>query len=315
MLMRPRRFLILSLGIVGLYLVACLQDDAATRKKSEVHPGDCRCGALLLTRYTSLGELKDAVDIRYAEDRKSVMLRHACGSSAVTSILRTGITEKDFNRARDGGVWDKARILWLSPFALLHRRDLVRIEILGRRRPNMFGEGDAAFYDIAKAMVDHILPEDTFRLSSRDLSEKGYLNTFNHVMAQAFMTTLYGERVADFVADVHERNTLPALMTGQFTEAQLADLDDGPVDNYLDMINNEWGQALGKALGAEYKIDRKTIWTPGLTVHYLNAIQQYHSWVFGIGFAPFRPHDPLVVRFAAKINQVNANVDRLQRMY
>jgi len=166
------------------------------------------------------------------------------------------------------------------------------------------GSVDVAFYDLAETMVGQISDDDWLNMSCEDISEKGYLNTFNHITAQAFMTSIFSERLADFIADVHELYNMPALINGNFTEEQLADFENGPVDNYLDMINNEWGQELGKVLGEKYGIDRHTVWTPQLLKDYLNDIQQYHSWAFQIGFRPFRTTDNVVIQFAAKINTV-----------
>ena len=87
-------------------------------------------------------------------------------------------------------------------------------------------------------MANQISDEDYLNLSCEELSEKGYLNTFNHITAQAFMTSIFSERLADFIADVHELYNMPELITGDFTEQQLADFENGPVDNYVDMINN-----------------------------------------------------------------------------
>jgi len=143
-------------------------------------------------------------------------------------------------------------------------------------------------------------------MPAEDLSEKGYLNTFNHVTAQAFMTSIFSEELADFIADVHERHNLPELISGNFSEAQLTDLDNGPVDNYIDLINNEWGQELGKSLREKYNISTKTRWTPELLAAYLNDIQRYYSWTFQIGFRPFKPADEMVKHFTNKINKVLA---------
>jgi hypothetical protein len=179
----------------------------------------------------------------------------------------------------------------------------------------MFGEGDIAFFDIALAMRARICAADTIQMTKRDLSEKGYVNTFNHVMAQCMMTTLFSERIADFVADVHERDRLPGLISGEFTPDQWADVDEGPVDNYVDMINNEWGQELGKRLRRQFDLSTDTHWTPDLLSNYLNAILFYHAWAFQIGFTPFRPEDELVVKFARKINAVRTDLGRLEAYY
>jgi len=282
-------------------------------------------GALLLTNFKSLAELKAMVQITYFEDmpgstfsmrrKPQVCLTYSSRGGEVISILKSGISESDFLRARDGHLWDRVLLVLNCPYSLMHRSDLGSIEILGRRRYQMFGEGDVAFYDLAEKMVYNITDDDSMIMTPEDLSEKGYLNTFNHVVAQAFMTSVFSETVADFVADVHERFHMPELITGSFTEDQLMDIEDGPVDNYIDMINNEWGQELGKLLRKKYTISRLTHWTPELLANYLNDIQSYHSWVFQIGFKPFRASDEIAIRYANKINRVIENVSELRKYY
>lgn len=269
--------------------------------------------ALLLTRFNSLAAFKEVVDITYAStvdsnitdsSRQWVQLIHHSGGRTVISVLKSGVSQADFMRARKGTLWEKIRLGMKCPFAYRNRKSLAAIESLGRRRPWDFGKGDVAFYDLAENMVHHLRAEDTIAMSADDLSEKGYLNTFNHITAQAFMTSAFDETTADFVADVHELFNMPSLVSGHFTDAQLTDLKDGPVDNYIDMVNNEWGQELGKELGAKYKINRHTFWTPELLAAYLNDIQTYYSWAFQIGFLPFKTSDEMVIRFADKINKV-----------
>ncbi len=272
-------------------------------------------GALLLTRFTSLEDFREVVLVRYAEDLSGasgksnkvpqVHLTYTSGGRELTSILKSGISQADFNRVRNSTLWNKMLLGLRCPYALFHRRDLKAVEHLGRRRPTLFGKGDVAFYDLAEAMVSHIRDEDRLDMSCEDLAEKGYLNTFNHIAAQAFMTSIFSERLADFVADVHELYNMPELITGKFTEAQLADFVNGPVDNYVDMINNEWGQELGNGLREKYRISTETHWTPQLLANVLNDIQAYHSWAFQIAFHPFRAGDEMVVQFANKLNRVH----------
>ena len=270
--------------------------------------------ALLLTRFTSLDQFRQVVDVKYLHDlvdtnasksgKEQVRLTYRSGDREVISILESGISQADFIKARKGNFWNKMALGIKSPFAIRHRKDLGCIENLGRRKPEVYGIGDAAFYDLAEIMVQHIVKDDLPRLSEQDLGEKGYLNTFNHITAQAFMTSVFSEEVADFVADVHELYNMPELITGNFTVEQIEDFENGPVDNYVDMINNEWGQELGKMLAEKYKITRETVWTPALLRDYLNDIQSYHSWTFQIGFEPFRTTDEKIIRFVGKINQV-----------
>lgn len=316
-------FLFLSLAFIG-----CRQSrhpEAAVIESIEVGTDsldspdsayDLGGEALLLTRFTSLAQFRELVDVKYLHDlidtnerrtgKSQVQLTYRRGSRQVTSILASGISQADFIRAKKGNFWNKVSLGFKSPFAVRHRKDLGCIENLGRRKPEIYGIGDAAFYDLAEIMVLHISKDDLPDMSEQDLGEKGYLNTFNHIIAQAFMTSVFSEEVADFVADVHELYNMPELITGVFTQEQMEDFENGPVDNYVDMINNEWGQELGKVLAEKYKLTRETVWTPALLRNYLNDIQNYHSWTFQIGFEPFRTTDEKVIRFAGKINQVLA---------
>ena len=270
--------------------------------------------ALISTRFKSLEDLKKVVEIKYAEDLylsasstdllPQVQLIYRYDNREIISELKKGIGQTDFVNARKGSLIDKVLLGLRCPFAIVNKSNLASIENLGRRRPWVYGKGDVAFYDLAETMVAHIRAEDLDTIAPDDLTEKGYLNTFNHITAQAFMTSVFSEAMADFVADVHELFNMPELITGKFSEKQLTDPAEGPVDNYVDMINNESGQELGKVLKAKYAINSETEWNPVLLADYLNDIQSYQSWVFQIGFQPFREEDDVVQKFANKINKV-----------
>lgn len=307
-------------------IISCNQSQQANEVKMEnlalypdtlssVRPADrVGDGALLLSAFHSYDELRDVLRISYKKATTGsafslpapaqVSLTYHAGGREIKSVLKAGISQTDFKKALEGKVIDRILLAIRSPFAVLHKHDLMSIESLGRRRPFIYGNGDVAFYDLAEKMVSNISDEDLTTMPAEYLSEKGYLNTFNHITAQAFMTSVFAGSVADFVADVHERYNLPEMITGNFTKDQMADLYEGPLDNYIDMINNEYGQELGKSLRLKYHINRKTFWTPGLLADFLNDVQNYHSWAFQIAFKPFRPSDEIVVRFAQKINIV-----------
>ncbi len=266
-------------------------------------------GALLTTKFNSFEELKEVIQIDYSrQGRNQVTLRHNGGRAGVVSILKSGINKTDFILAKKGTLWNKLSLGLQTPYAVINKTKLLEAYILARRRFDVFGEGDIAFFDFAQKMVSHINSSDLQKIRREDLTEKGYLNTFNHITAQAFMTTLFSEKMADFIADVHERDRLPELITGDFTEEQLSDLDNGAVDNYVDIINNEWGQELGKFLKKKFRIESDTYWTAELLANYLNEIQSYFSWNFQIGFEPFRPSDDIVIRFAYKLESIKADV-------
>lgn len=268
-------------------------------------------GALLATRFGSFEAFKRVIRVEYfhagdtAHDGANwVRLRHCSQGQEVTSILAAGVSQDDIMAVKTSGRY--ADILGLArraPFAFAFREDMQRILTLARRVPLSYGEGDPAFYDLAEASVAHInTPELAFRFP-KDTTEKGYLNTFNHITAQAFITSLFSEALADLIADQHERKNMRELTTGNFSAAQLASADS-PVDNYVDMLNNEWGQALGNQLKAKYQLTCATFWTPTLLADYLNDLQRYYGWAFEIGFEPFRAEDELVWRFAKKLNVV-----------
>ena len=83
------------------------------------------------------------------------------------------------------------------------------------------------------------------------------------------------------------------------------------VVNYIDSINNEWGQELGGVLGEKYNSSRETYWSPELLANYHNDVQSYYSWVFQIGFKPFRPSDEIIIRFSSKTNSLMKGVPGL----
>ncbi len=267
-------------------------------------------GGLLSTRFASFEALKKVVQIEYFTVVSSVSLEemvkitHRSSGREVVSMLKTGVKQGDFSAAQKGG-WGKRLDLALrSPYAIIHRKDMQRVYFLAKRIRVKFGVNDVAFFDFAETMFCHISGEDMAQMPARDLTEKGYINTFNHITGQAFMTTLFSEELADYMADAHELDRLPQLVNGRFSLAQVTDLDEGAVDNYVDLVNNEWGQELGKRLTEKYQITRETQWTPELLTDYVNDLQGYYSWAFQISMQPYRASDDVIVLFAHKINRV-----------
>ena len=281
-------------------------------------------GALLLTRFGSLQELESIIDIKHlhlqdggepASGIPEVRLIHHSNGKTVVCYLRQGISEEDFVKAKYGNLWDRVRVGLSSPYALLNRWNLLRVELLSRNRPMLFGEGDVAFYHLAEAMVGNISDSDRRLMSERDLSEKGYLNTFNHITAQAMMTSLFTEKMAHFVAAIHERYTIPELISGNLTEEQINDIDFGAVDNYVDIINNEWGQALGYEICNSLDLAPDVRWTPELLAAYLNNVQMYLGWAFNIGFEPFTAEEEIIRKFSRKLNLVLFDLPDVSRSY
>ncbi|MFK7770866.1 MAG: hypothetical protein AB8F94_01960 [Saprospiraceae bacterium] len=270
-------------------------------------------GVLLTTRFSSFDDFKKEVQIEYSEDEKSwVRLTQVSNGQTLSSVLKSGIKESDILKVRDGGFLGKVKLGLRSPFFVMNRKDILKSFLLSRRRSVFFGGGDVAFYDIALTMMNNIDELDLESIPGKDLSEKGFINTFNHANSQAFITALFSEELADFIADTHERSNMPELLHGKFTKEQLEDIKNGPVDNYIDIINNEWGQELGKLLKRKYKINQELIWTPELLTKVLNDLQSYYSWVFQIEFKSYKITDEVVLKFVRKLNRVNGDLSGMR---
>ena len=287
-----------------------LQSNVQNSKDS--HPHSLIKGALLGSTFKSFEELKTVVQIEYNDEIPMVRVSHESDGIKVCSTLKPGVNEGDFRKARDGDLFDKLSLAIRSPFAAWNQDDLVRVFILARRKPNIFGESDVAFFNIAEANICNMDASNYGTASIRDLSEKGYINTINHITAQAIITTCFSEEMADYIADVHERFYHPELIRGDFTPDQVNDLDEGPLDNYIDMINNEWGQELGKALKSKHDINSSTVWTPSLLAAYLNSTQDYYSYAFNVDFEPFSEKDSIVVNYARKMAHVMEDVSEIK---
>jgi len=267
-------------------------------------------GALLSTRFKSFEELKKVIHIEYfypeskSGKKPLVRISHRSGNRQVCSIIYSDVDENDIKAAKAGSLFKKIGLGLQAPYIVFNKDDMMRVFLLGRRIGKKFGEGDVAFYDFAETMMLHIDEKRAMNFHDKDFSEKGFINTFNHINAQAFMTSIFSETLADFIADAHERGHMPELITGAFSKEQIEDLHKGPLDNYVDVVNNEWGQELGKSLKKKYNISRATYWTPELLTNYLNDIQIYYGWAFQISFEPFKSSDEKVIRYATKINRV-----------
>ena len=291
------------LSILLIFAAAC----SAPIEYSNVEKREgCNEGQLLLgTAYDSFESLKECIDINYTKGSKPKMTMHHYGETSVTTCsMSAGVSEKDILNANASNLIAKAKMIAKVPLLVADRIDLQRAYLLSRRRPVNFGANDVAFYDLATAITNHIDRSGIHEKYNDDFSEKGFINTFNHFVSQAIITSIFSRRLADFIADAHELARLPELVTGQFSKAQLEDLKNGPLDNYVDLLNNEWGQAFGERMQNKYDIDRSSHWTPELMASYLNEVQSYASKAFDIGFEPFRPSDANVILFADKINAV-----------
>ena len=270
------------------------------------------CKPLLATNFKNLQDFKSVVDLSYfnaSEDSciGTVRMSYENQGQTISSILSEGITQGDITDAHKGSLWDKIYFVFQAPYAVIHRNELSKIFMLARRRPTIFGDNDVAFYDLALASMQNIKKDNQAFRNFRDSLEKGYINTFNHITAQALITTIYSEDIAHFVATVHERHHMPELVSGKFSEKQLKDTVNFPTDNYVDIINNEIGQELGKYLKHKYAIDKKTRWTANLTCSFLNEVQAYYAQSFDIKIEPYSASDSIINRFSRKIEIIKKN--------
>ena len=288
--------------------------DAPQRESHYLHTEISSAKALLASRFENLDALNQLVDFDYNQQendtayspKSKVILSYNDGFREIKSVLSYGITQKDLTDAKNASLLEKIQVVTQSPYAIRHREELKGVFKLARRRYAEFKVGDVAFFDIAEAMQRNIDVSPNAFAIAKDSSEKGYVNTFNHVNGQALITALFSENLADFIADVHELHYMPQLTTGHFTQEQLLDTLNYPVDNYIDLINNEIGQELGNQLRQKYQLTPTTYWSPVLLTNVLNDLQNYYMKSFHIWMKPFNQEDKLIHRYASKINVVLA---------
>lgn len=289
--------------LVMISFFAC-QSLEEKSSKGHIRHDDIK-GPLLGTSIKSFEELNQIVDIKYNDaPKKYVRLLQSNSNQNIISVLTQGITEKDLSKVSKGTLTDKVILALKEPQLAIYRKDLNRCYVLSRRMGEYFGDKDISFYDLALEMTKHIQLNPFDSLYKNQKTEKGFVNTFNHVIAQSFVTAIFSESHADLIADIHERANMPELVTGDFSEDQLKDLKTGPVDNYVDIINNEWGQEYGKDLKIKLDINRHTFWSSKLLSKYLNSIQSEFCWVYEISMKPFRSEDEILKKFAKKLNLV-----------
>ena len=299
--------------ILLLLVVTACSEPEVTDSEQEFIPIEQLPKALLASRFEDLEALEKTVKLQYYREveqvqkadelNDQVVCSYGKGEIKIRSFLKRGVSQAEIVEAKDGDWQALFKILQNASESIALRRKLAYTNILARRRQDLTAWGDPAFYDLSELTVEKIIDEDAF-VTPKDSGAKGYLNTFNHITAQALLTSIFSEQVADFIADVHERENMPELVTGVFTAAQLKDPNMNPMDNYVDMINNELGQELGKALKHKFGIDDQTKWTPKLLAAYLNELQAYYVKSFHIGMKAFDDSEVEIQRFTTKVNRL-----------
>ncbi len=275
-----------------------------------------RITPLLATRFNTMESLREKVRIEYSNKKclhdstecgqSEVYLEYTSGGQTIRRWFRSGVNQGDLLKHKEADLLTKARFVVRHPRLVRFRRELEKVHILSRRRADLFGSLDAAFYHFAETSFRNITTPATAFANFRDSGEKGYLNTFNHITAQAIITAFFSEDLAELIGDLHERLNMPELSTGRFSAQQLQDSLNNPMDNYVDIINNEIGQQLGKQLKRKYGIHSFTICDAGLLTMLLNEIQSYYMRTLGIGLNTFCSSDELIIKFSNKLNKLRA---------
>lgn len=278
--------------------------------QNEPSPLSVKVAPLISTRFENLDHLKTVVSLRYenklsvSDSVYTVHLKFNDRGIQVHHSLSSGLKQGELLPIQHAEFSSKMKFARLHPYVVRHRKELEVAQLLSRRRADIFGSKDVAFYDLAEASFRRISTPELAFIRSRDSSEKGFINTFNHVTAQAILTSFFTEELADLIGDLHERQYMPELTTGLFKETVLEDTINNPVDNYVDIINNEIGQMLGKELKSKYQIRRETHVTPELLAAYLNDLHAYYMRALHIGLEPYRTIDPVVIKFSKKLNKL-----------
>ena len=104
-------------------------------------------GALLGTRITSFEELKTIIQIEYenepitadstAPESSWVSVSHCSYDREVIGVLEKGTTAGDLMKAKDA-ILPRFSVLFGCPYAVMNRRDLDKIFVLTRFRPELF---------------------------------------------------------------------------------------------------------------------------------------------------------------------------------
>ena len=147
-----------------------------------------------------------------------------------------------------------------------------------------------AFVDMGTEMIKKV--EDKLR------DKEGLNNTMLHVNGQALITALFGVGVANEAGLMHERGQA-TLRNGAFRTEEAT---KAAIDNYSDLINNEWGQRWGEQLMTELGINAGTNWTNNTTAQFLNGLQERYTHTLCIKFKEFKSGDKFVKKYTKFIN-------------
>ena len=278
----------------------------------------CTAKAILASRVSNLQELNNLITISYnpkfnslaeaSQSYSSVQLVYHSNGFKIERLFESGLSQKEVYDLNKESFEGKLLFCIRNPYIIRMRYQLESVYQLSRRKIDRFGSNDEAFYDLALACIENINTRNVAFLISKDSSEIGYINTFNHITASAIISSFFSEEFADLISDLHERKNMPELTHGIFNFSQVADTLNTPIDNYIDIINNEIGQQIGIKLKYKFNINSNTICSPELLTAYLNELQSYYMWSFGIGMNCFNSSDLRIRKFTKKLNVILTDI-------
>jgi RHS repeat-associated protein len=258
--------------------------------------------ALVAKDYGTLESLKKSINIVYrGEDVEdaSVSVTHTYLERSASNTLNNGIGDEELKRAANGDFDLQFETAKKYPMLILYKGSLQKKQSLSYRNKNNSG---TALYYVASAMVNNIKGS----LKENHQGDRGLVNTFNHLGGQAIITMLYSRYSADFAGDIHERDQ-PSLRTGKIKKSEVSQA----IDNYVDLVNNSWGQKLGSKLAGNFRNNlHNGVWFDRDTSELLNEIQNYYSETFGYEFNEFTKDTPIVKQFTDLLNELKFGAGR-----
>ncbi len=282
---------------------------------------------MIANRYKNIEALKKAVDISYTpagyEKRWSAIEKGYVydyvpakvsvtdkGGKGTNVLSMATPSQGKLDAANKAGLPGKAALGMRYPELVWHKSELegVRKLALGIKH-----EGEEApaitMFGMAKEMYKNLQTKPkgpTYTVGDNVVTMKDATeNMLLHVAGQATLTTLYGRNVADLAGDIHERGQ-PALITGKISATE----ERQAIDNYSDLVNNLYGQDIGKRLSE--KFSSKTAWTPALTAEFFNAIQSEIAAETGLTFKPFDEKNIKIQKFTNLLNEVMGTGEQIK---
>ena len=253
---------------------------------------------LVATDYGTLEQLKTKINITYSTEllqgkesttqyNKVTVSNTYNGTTVEDALDDREYSQEDLKAVKKDTWWQKLGAGLKYPQAAYNRSELEQIKSMSYRDKSD-GKRGMAFGDISLELYK--------RTQNKG---KGTLeNTYLHVSGQALITILFGKGVANFTGHLHERSQ-GSLITGQFAPKEMSQA----IDNYADLINNQWGQVLGGRINSKFNVSSSTVWDNNLSANVLNEMQGFYGEMMGKTFnSTFKPDEKYVKDFTEFMN-------------